>query len=1034
MTANYFDKKIARRSIMRHLRAQMLRIFLACTFVLVFGFTVTFGTPTSPEQARAVVGNWLMLDDSPLDTFVGMQIKDVEIFKDNSEKPLYYIVYLEPEGYVIVSADDLIEPIVGLVMHGDFDPSPENPLGALVSRDLPGRLAHVQKRISAAQIQGKEFAAQGLLKSAQSKWNFLLSINNVYLYEESGVSSISDVRVSPFVQSRWGQSYEGSSPCYNYYTEWSNVYYPSGCVATAMAQLMRYHSFPTAGVGTTAYEIAVAGTSRSENLRGGDGSGGPYNWSSMTLDPDASTDTTARRAIGALTHDAGVSVNMEYTTGSSASDTLDAADALIDAFYYNNALRGYNSANNIPGPKLNLMLNPNLDANFPVIIGITGPAGGHAVVIDGYGYNFSTLYHHLNMGWSGNDDAWYNLPDIDSDTPFTTVYKCVYNVYTSGTGEIISGRVLNLSGNPVAGATVTATRSGGGTYSALTNSKGIYALGRVLSSSTYTLNAVKSGYNFESESVSTGSSVNNSTTVGNLWEVNIHETTVQLPSKATNPIPGNGVSGISINVDLSWANGGGATSYDVYFGTDLTPDSGEFKGNQATTAYDPGALNYDTTYYWRIDAKNDDGTTAGDVWSFTTEEAPSIVTVSATDGTAAEPSDTGTFRISRTGSTAQNLTVYFSTSGTATNGTDYHTISSPKTIPAGSSYVSITLIPKDDSADEVNETAVLTISTNSAYQRGTPYSATITIHDNDAPEITKLRNGQVVPVTVDPFEEKFFVITVPSGRTILTAKLTAVYGDPDIYVRYGSPPTTTAYDCRPYSVDPEGEICTHLHPEAGDWYIMVRGFTVSSSELTARYEPAFQAMPWISLLLLDDSNVTPINPILAKTELLKGYWHFLYTISTSTFERYYSLDTIDGTQNSQGGYHIYGEDEYGDIVVASYWPDDQYWTLYDEAGSINRFYIFYTNGSQILANSCYYQINNSTGDWSSCYELSGEKIPPSAPSAGPMLLDDNKPEPTASEEMSRREEEKLAEMTAEPMSDDILEKYIEQRIAIELHY
>ena len=192
-----------RRFVMQRISARIVKISVAYIAIFVLGTVMALAAPTSPEQARTVVENWLQIDATPLNTHIGVQISDIEVFSDNSENPLYYIVYLEPEGYIIVSADDLIEPIVGLVMHGDFDPSPENPLGALVSRDLPGRLAHVQKRISAAQIQGKEFAAQGLLKSAQSKWNFLLSINNVYLYEESGVSSISDVRVSPFVQSRW---------------------------------------------------------------------------------------------------------------------------------------------------------------------------------------------------------------------------------------------------------------------------------------------------------------------------------------------------------------------------------------------------------------------------------------------------------------------------------------------------------------------------------------------------------------------------------------------------------------------------------------------------------------------------------------------------------------------------------------------------------------------------------------------------------------------------------------------------------------
>ncbi|MFH1616696.1 MAG: carboxypeptidase regulatory-like domain-containing protein [Planctomycetota bacterium] len=94
------------------------------------------------------------------------------------------------------------------------------------------------------------------------------------------------------------------------------------------------------------------------------------------------------------------------------------------------------------------------------------------------------------------------------------------------------------------------------------------------------------------------------------------------PSKATNPVPSNGTTGRSINTDVSWSNGGGATSYNVYFGVDSTPDSGEFKGNQTGTSYDPGTLAYNTTYYWRIDAVNSADTTTGDVWSFTTELIP----------------------------------------------------------------------------------------------------------------------------------------------------------------------------------------------------------------------------------------------------------------------------------------------------------------------------------------------------------------------------------------------------------------------------
>lgn len=119
----------------------------------------------------------------------------------------------------------------------------------------------------------------------------------------------------------------------------------------------------------------------------------------------------------------------------------------------------------------------------------------------------------------------------------------------------------------------------------------------------------------------------------------------QLPSSAINPNPENSATNQSINTVISWSNGGGATSYDVYFGTDSSPDSGENKGNQINTIYDPGTLAYDTTYYWRIDAVNSDGRATGDVWSFSTGSAqseyselsvtPASITFGSSSGTMA---------------------------------------------------------------------------------------------------------------------------------------------------------------------------------------------------------------------------------------------------------------------------------------------------------------------------------------------------------------------------------------------------------------
>lgn len=98
------------------------------------------------------------------------------------------------------------------------------------------------------------------------------------------------------------------------------------------------------------------------------------------------------------------------------------------------------------------------------------------------------------------------------------------------------------------------------------------------------------------------------------------------PGRATNPVPENGATGEAIGAELSWSAGGGATSHVVYFGTDSTPDATERQGAQTAGVFDPGPLQANTTYYWRVDERNGHGTTEGEVWSFTTRDGAVGVT------------------------------------------------------------------------------------------------------------------------------------------------------------------------------------------------------------------------------------------------------------------------------------------------------------------------------------------------------------------------------------------------------------------------
>lgn len=471
--------------------------------------------------ADQAVGGWLKRNAAPMDVAISPKAQKAEGFADANGRILYYLVALEPRGFVVLSADDEIEPVIAFSATGYYDAAQDSPLETLLERDMMGRLEGVGSK-------GRQ-AAKGKSEAA-GKWQTLLDMGADAPAKDgggtklAGLPSVSDVRVTPLLQSKWGQGDDVGGNCYNYYTP---NHYPTGCVATAMAQLMRYHTKPTVGIGVHAFTIYVNGVPQSANTRGGNGSGGAYNWAQMPYDPEAGLTTTQRAAIGALCYDAGVTVGTGYTATGSGASTSAVSQALKGTFGYTNSVFGDNfSSSGDAG--LWGMMNADLDAALPVILGISGPGVAHAIVADGYGYTGATMYHHLNMGWTGLDDAWYQLPVIEGSYNFNAITDCVYNVYPTGTGEIISGRITSLAGAPLDGVVVTAYQGASVIKQATTNSRGIYALKNLPSSASYRLAAVKSGYVFVDQMSSTGLSQDWNAVSGNKWGINF---------SATNPMP-----------------------------------------------------------------------------------------------------------------------------------------------------------------------------------------------------------------------------------------------------------------------------------------------------------------------------------------------------------------------------------------------------------------------------------------------------------------------------------------------------------------
>ncbi|QDH71639.1 S8 family peptidase [Lysobacter alkalisoli] len=100
----------------------------------------------------------------------------------------------------------------------------------------------------------------------------------------------------------------------------------------------------------------------------------------------------------------------------------------------------------------------------------------------------------------------------------------------------------------------------------------------------------------------------------------------------------------------------------------------------------------------------------------------------------------------------------------------------------------------------------------------------------------ELQNGVPVTISGASGSETRYTFTVPSGASGLTIATSGGSGDADLYVRYGSAPTTGSYDCRPY-LNGNNETCSFNNPQAGTWHVMVRGYTAYSGvSLVASYE------------------------------------------------------------------------------------------------------------------------------------------------------------------------------------------------------
>lgn len=208
--------------------------------------------------------------------------------------------------------------------------------------------------------------------------------------------------IEPLVATRWDQSapYNDSLPLSN------GIRCYTGCVATAMAQAMKYFNWPAKGTGTLSY--TWDGNAMSMNL-----DSTPFEWGQMLDTYTTATDGSEaqRAAVATLMKACGYSVNMNYgsTSAGSGASPFSIVPALVEHFGYDKGtelmMRDFYTID-----EWNEMIYQNLATTGPVIYGGESAEGGHCFICDGYE---SDGYFHINWGWSGDYDGYFLLSALD---------------------------------------------------------------------------------------------------------------------------------------------------------------------------------------------------------------------------------------------------------------------------------------------------------------------------------------------------------------------------------------------------------------------------------------------------------------------------------------------------------------------------------------------------------------------------------------------------------------------------------------------
>lgn len=321
----------------------------------------------------------------------------------------FYVFNLPEGGYIIAGADENAREILGYSASGSFD------YGEMPA-NMKWWLGEYTKEISAAIEQD---AAR---KGKVSEWR----------KRTAGAKH----DIAPLVSAQWGQSTPYNKLCPG--SGESRTL--TGCVATAMAQVMYTYQWPTTGTGSKSYLTYTYIFDLTSDF-----SSHTYDWGQMKNSTGENNASTASQdAVAQLCYDAGVSVDMDYgyatlehNDGGSGANSYFIAGALGNYFGYDKSSLKHVLRLNYTNEEWEDALYTELDEGRPVIYdGLDTDAGGHSFICDGY--QASTDLYHFNWGWDGFADDYYAITGTPALNPSAYIFTS-YQEMTIGIKKDVSG-------------------------------------------------------------------------------------------------------------------------------------------------------------------------------------------------------------------------------------------------------------------------------------------------------------------------------------------------------------------------------------------------------------------------------------------------------------------------------------------------------------------------------------------------------------------------------------------------------------------